>query len=42
MKLSTKSQPMFHQKAPQLNELFYYMSIDNNKCPINPNSKHAK
>lgn len=33
---------MLQQKAPQLNELFYCMSIENNKYPINPNSKHAK
>lgn len=38
----SKSQPMLQQKTPQLNELFYCMSTENNKCPINPNSKHAK
>lgn len=29
-------------ERPQLNELFYCMPIEDNKCPINPNSKHAK
>lgn len=38
----SKSQPMLQQKTPQLNELLYCMSTENNKCPINPNSKHAK
>lgn len=38
----SKSQPMLQEKAPQLNELFYCMSIYKNKRPIKPNSKHAK